>query len=478
MKASSRIAPRGTPGIGIMGSSPDEATLKADERPAARLGDGLWLRVFLSTGSTLHRLPAAGSVVLGRGDAADIVVPDASVSRRHAVISIGPPLMLEDLSSQNGTRHGDKQLVPGEQRAFAAGDILELGTVPAVVQAVGTPCSTAMVSPEPPEDAHGAHAAESSMDRLHRLVDRVAPSVINVLLLGETGVGKERLAETVHRRSGRLQKPFLRINCAALPDSLLESELFGHEKGAFTGASQTRAGLLETADGGTVFLDEIGETSQALQAKLLRAIEHSEIMRVGGRHPVRIDVRFISATNRDLKTEVAQDRFRRDLYFRLAGISLHIPPLRQRPSEIPELARAFLVEFCGGLQRAVPRISDQALEHLQRYDWPGNIRELRNVAHQAALLCDGDLVLPEHLPPELLEASASVASPGSEPSRRLLRPDREQIIDALSRCGGNQTEAAQLLQVSRRTLVYRLKELDIPRPRNKAAPGSPVPKSK
>jgi DNA-binding NtrC family response regulator len=190
-------------------------------------------------------------------------------------------------------------------------------------------------------------------------------------------------------------------------------------------------------------------------------------MRVGGRHPVRIDVRFVSATNRDLKAEIAKDRFRRDLYFRLAGITLQIPPLRERPGEIAALAASFLVEICRSLGRPVPRISDEALDRMRRYDWPGNIRELRNVAHQAVLLCEGVVVRPEHLPPELIEASA-LAAPGSEPPRKLLALDRERIIDALSRCGWNQTEAAQLLQVSRRTLVYRLKELDIPRPRSKA----------
>jgi pSer/pThr/pTyr-binding forkhead associated (FHA) protein len=350
-----------------MRTSTDEVTLKADERSAAPLDEGLWLRVFLPTGSALHRLPAAGAVVIGRGDTADVVIPDASVSRRHAVISVGPPLLLEDLSSQNGTRHGEKQLAAGEKRAFAPGDILEVGSVLAVVQAVEA--SSALQTDgrseheaAVPEGRQGetVRAPEDSMERLRRFVDRVAPSSINVLLLGETGVGKERLAEAIHHRSGRAQKPFVRINCAALTESLLESELFGHEKGAFTGATQTQAGLLETADGGTVFLDEIGETSQALQAKLLRAIEQREIMRVGGRHPVRIDVRFVSATNRDLKAEVGKDRFRRDLYFRLAGISLHIPPLRERPWEIADLARLFLVEICRGLGRSAPLISDQA----------------------------------------------------------------------------------------------------------------------
>jgi DNA-binding NtrC family response regulator len=175
---------------------------------------------------------------------------------------------------------------------------------------------------------------------------------------------------------------------------------------------------------------------------------------------------------------VAKDRFRRDLYFRLAGISLQIPPLRERPWEIADLANQFLVEICRGLDRPAPGISDQALDHMRRHDWPGNIRELRNVAHQAVLLCEGDLVLPEHLPVELIEASSSAAAPGADPSRKMCPLDREQIIDALSRCGWNQTEAAQLLQVSRRTLVYRLKELDIPRPRSKAAVESPASKRK
>jgi DNA-binding NtrC family response regulator len=567
-----------------MRTSTDEATVKAEERSAAPLGEGLWLRVFLPTGSTLHRLPAAGALVIGRGDTADIVIPDASVSRRHATIAIGPPLVLEDLASQNGTRHGEKKLAAGEKRVFAPGDILELGVVLAVVQAIeassfaervsdhralraqlASACAAAasqpfalacvvaedrasigvvanyltrrlrepdlIAQPDPmtfelmlramsssdatalvqqarqhleeagmkvrvgvacwPQDGRDADAlqaaarpgrepvargrqemtvrgATDSMERLRRFTDRVAPSSINVLLLGETGVGKERLAETIHHRSGRAHMPFVRINCAALTESLLESELFGHEKGAFTGATQTKAGLLETADGGTVFLDEIGETSQGLQAKLLRAIEQREIMRVGGRHPVRVDVRFVSATNRDLKSEVANERFRRDLYFRLAGISLQIPPLRERPWEIAELARLFLAEICGGLGRLPPALSDQVLDYMRHHDWPGNIRELRNVVHHAVLLCDGDRILPEHLPLELLETNSS-AAPSVEQPRNVLTLDRGQIIDALSRCGWNQTEAAQVLHVSRRTLVYRLKALDIHRPGSKAA---------
>ena len=230
----------------------------------------------------------------------------------------------------------------------------------------------------------------------------MARANINVLLLGETGVGKEVLARAIHAHSPRSKGPFLGINCAALAESLLESELFGSEKGAFTGAL-ARPGLFEAAGGGTVFLDEIGELPLGTQAKLLRVLEERKVTRLGSTRHASIDVRFVSATNRDVEADSRQGRLRPDLYFRLNGVALTIPPLRDRPREIDALAASFLSAACQDLERtSPPAISPAALELLRRHAWPGNIRELRNVIERAAVMCTESTILPEHLPPSLL----------------------------------------------------------------------------
>jgi two-component system response regulator AtoC len=319
---------------------------------------------------------------------------------------------------------------------------------------------------------------DPAMRSLHQLATRAAAGNISVLLLGETGCGKEIFAETIHRRSPRAGKPFLRLNCAALAETLLESELFGHEKGSFSGAAQTKPGLLETAEGGTVFLDELGEMPLSLQAKLLRVIEDRTVMRVGGLKARSIDVRFVSATNRDLEAQSARGAFRADLYYRLNGMTLMIPPLRERPSEIEALAQLFLARAAAELARPAPMLSADAVARLRAYVWPGNIRELRNMMERAALLCNGHIVTLEQLPLEKMRNGfASPRSPDSTttPTSPLslvgdLRPesdDRARIIAALEQCAGNQTHAARLLGISRGTLVTRLAEYNLPRPRKR-----------
>jgi two-component system response regulator AtoC len=313
------------------------------------------------------------------------------------------------------------------------------------------------------------------MVAIHELARRAAAGTISVLLLGETGAGKEVLADVVHRHSRRAGA-FLRINCAAFTESLLESELFGHERGAFSGAHQTKPGLLETADGGSVFLDEIGEMPLGLQAKLLRVIEERRVTRVGAVKPRDLDVRFIAATNRDLEVEVDAGRFRRDLLYRLNGVTLTIPPLRQRPSEIAELARRFLARTAARHGRPAPRLSHDAVRVLCEHRWPGNIRELVNVIERAVIVCGaGDEIRPEHLAPskraagnEAVELAPAIAASSVAP---LFEPvdaaaERERIVRALEHCAGNQTHAARLLGVSRGTLIARLKQHNIPRPRS------------
>jgi transcriptional regulator with PAS, ATPase and Fis domain len=346
---------------------------------------------------------------------------------------------------------------------------------------------------------------DEAMLELRKLVERVAVGNLSVLILGETGVGKELLAESVHRLSRRAEGPFVRLNCAALSDTLLESELFGHERGAFTGAVQAKQGLLETAVGGTVFLDEVGELPLSTQVKLLRVLEERQVLRVGALKPKAIDVRFVAATNRDLEAECRRGTFREDLYFRLNGISLSVPPLRERAAEIPALAEAFIVRACHDARRRKAVLDERALQLLQQYSWPGNVRELRNAIERACLLCGEDGVIRlEHLPVEKMRSTfistrtsalaaqpePEVAAPPAAPpapatshdepeewapvvTERARAPvqqeldalERKRIAEALEQCSGNQTRAAKLLGFSRRTLVNRLEQYKLPRPR-------------
>jgi DNA-binding NtrC family response regulator len=315
-----------------------------------------------------------------------------------------------------------------------------------------------------------------AMKQLFEVVDRIAVGTINVLVTGETGVGKEVVAAAIHERSPRAAKTYLMLNCAAFTETLLESELFGHEKGAFTGATEAKPGLLEAAQGGTVFLDEVGELPMATQVKLLRVLEERAVRRVGSLKARPIDVRFVTATNRDLEAEVVAGRFRQDLYFRVGGVTLLVPPLRSRPEEIEPLARRFVATSAKQLGRKPPALSKAALALLAGYRWPGNIRELRNVMERAVLLCAGPTIEPEHLPREKLAALWVTPPAAGAPAPAAAAPapastggdaERQRIIDALAECGGNQTRAAKLLGISRRTLLYRLDAMAIARPQKK-----------
>jgi DNA-binding NtrC family response regulator len=331
----------------------------------------------------------------------------------------------------------------------------------------------------------GAIVRDPRMREVYRLAEKAAGRDINVLILGETGVGKEILAQTIHRASKRAERPFLSLNCGGVSESLRESELFGYERGAFTDAKTGKPGLLEMADGGTIFLDEIGEMSLSVQAMLLRAIETKQVMRIGGVRAKAIDVRFVAATNRDLVQEIREKRFRSDLYYRLNQISLEIPPLRERRSEIRPLAEAFIAELAGGAARA-PRLGEEAVRLLESHAWDGNIRELRNVMNRALVLCDGDTIEPEHLPLETIRGSAAprpasafieqlgrgdvagTQAPSiSTPAQALSEEERaeyDRIVAALQAEVGNQTRAARRLGMSRSTLLTRLDDLGIPRP--------------
>jgi len=493
------------------------------------------LVVYTRQQSRLYPLFSGTVLGLGRGTENQVQIEDISVSRLHARLHIGEHVEIEDLGSANGTtlvralrqRQNNEEtdassnfrVTAGIRAVMVPGDVLRVGGVIVVLQRKGR---TSIPAPSPSSRVAGpAILVDSEMRRVYDLAARAAASDISVLILGETGVGKEVMAETIHRRSPRADAPFLRLNCAALPESLLEGELFGHERGAFTGAHATKQGLIESTDHGTVFLDEIGELPLGTQAKLLRVLEERTVLRLGSTKSKQVDVRFVTATNRDLSREVRAGRFRGDLYYRISGIVMRVPPLRHRRAEIQPLAAHFLRQFCARSNQPEPLLNPDAVEVLCSYDWPGNVRELRNVMERAALLTtDGQIhrehvLLEPNIPDDELadaddfEAITKVSmgldprtrqlndpyrfsdpqrSPPNVPMQRPSLPEpapistienaafgpfaeiegeseRDRIIRALESCGGNQTRAAKLLGVSRRTLINRLEQFQLPRPK-------------
>jgi len=299
-----------------------------------------------------------------------------------------------------------------------------------------------------------------AMQEVKRMITKVASSEASVLLLGESGTGKELVARAIHQGSGRAQETFVAVNCAAIPGELLESELFGHHKGSFTGAVKDHTGKFSQADGGTIFLDEVGELPIELQPKLLRVLQEREVQPVGG-NPRRIDVRVVAATNLDLQAAVAEGRFREDLYYRLAVIPLQLPALRQRRDDIPLLAKHFIARYGGG---ETVEIEPEALERFCAYDWPGNVRELENSIERILVLRRGEHIGLEDLPPAML-ADADASSAGvlhlPEEGYPLEQIEREAVRLALERCGGNQTRAARFLSIPRHTLIYRMEKYGI-----------------
>ncbi|HUY12479.1 MAG TPA: sigma 54-interacting transcriptional regulator [Terriglobia bacterium] len=293
------------------------------------------------------------------------------------------------------------------------------------------------------------------MQEVYRFIARAAPSSSTVLISGESGTGKELVARALHQHSLRKGKPFVAINCAALTESLLESELFGHEKGAFTGALALKKGKLELADTGTMFLDEIGELAPLLQAKLLRVLQERELDRLGGARPIKVDIRLIAATNRNLADEVTQGRFRQDLYYRLNVVSITMPPLRERREDIPLLASYFAVKHGQKSNRLVKVISPEARACLMNYDWPGNIRELENAIERAVVLGSSEMILPEDLPEALLESQPPSNETNAQYQKGVRDAKKQIILNALEQSGGNYTEAAKLLGV-RATYLHRL----------------------
>jgi transcriptional regulator with GAF, ATPase, and Fis domain len=311
-------------------------------------------------------------------------------------------------------------------------------------------------------DIHHSMVGESkAMREVYGFVSRVAGRDSTVLISGESGTGKELVARAVHMNSARAEKPFVAINCAAITETLLESELFGHERGAFTGAVSQKKGKLEVAEGGTVFLDEIGELAVPMQAKLLRVLQEREFERVGGTRPIKLDVRLIAATNRDLKDESRKGGFRPDLYYRLNVVSLHMPALRERREDIPLLAAFFAAQHGEKVKRHVAGISPQARACLMRYDWPGNVRELENAIERAVVLGSTELILPEDLPDSILEESAASGEPVSALHEGIRDAKKMLIERAIEQANGNYTEAAKILGVHANHLFRLIRTLDM-----------------
>jgi len=495
----------------MAGRGRDDGTLATEEIRAGVRRQRTLLVIGRSAVSA-HALPERGSLVLGRSRRVDLVIDDRSVSRRHARISLeGRRIAIEDLGSANGTRIGH-QPVGGEAVALTPGEPFHLGAVTLVIDGTGDWTGRTGSLPASAQSALGIGplAVIDPMAELEVMAGRLAAGQVSVLIQGETGVGKERMAERIHEMSQRAGGPFVRLNCAAIAESLLESELFGHERGAFTGAHAAKLGLLELARGGTLFFDEVGELPLGLQVKLLRAVEERAVRRVGGIEPRPVDVRYVSATNRELEAEVEAGRFRRDLYYRLAGATLFIPPLRERLGEIRPLADRFLAEAEQAMGRSGTRLSDDAFAWLVEHDWPGNVRELKSSCERAVLLCDDGVLRRGHFqlasrprasgaptdaqpdaqpgavsaPPEARGAAAGTADPDIDTAtdmpaapegdslrdaarREVEAVERRRIQAALEQAGGNQTRAAELLGISRRTLVHRLGAYNLPRPRKR-----------
>ena len=321
------------------------------------------------------------------------------------------------------------------------------------------------------------------MQEIYKMIGQVAPSDVTVLLRGESGTGKELLARAIYQHSLRSNQPFLPVNCAAIPDTLLESELFGHEKGAFTGATSRRIGKLEQCQGGTIFLDEIGDMSLSTQAKLLRVLQERSFERLGGMETIKVDIRFIVATNKDLEEAISNGRFREDLYYRLNVVSIKIPPLRERKEDVPELVSYFIKRFNRELKKGIAGIIPAAMEKITSYGWPGNVRQLENVLKRAMVLCQGEWILEDQLffekgwekretveelgkkPVEdlldILFEELSKVSGASQDLDMISTIERGLILRALQKTKGNQVQAAQLLGINRSTLRGKMERYHI-----------------
>jgi DNA-binding NtrC family response regulator len=462
-------------------------------------------------GSFVAPLPEKTRVTVGRSFNCDITITDPTVSREHLVLHVGTEVQAENQGTNPAVIDG-MSLATGEIRMIASGSVIVLGETTCIFQAMRPRSSRPL--PLFSDDGLPVVVRDAEMHRIFGVVQLVAPTRLGVLILGETGTGKEVVAASIHQHSDRAHRKLVKLNCAALPSSLLERELFGNERGAFTGADERKIGIFEAAAGGTLFLDEVAEMPIATQAKLLRSVETQEVTRVGGVAPIKVDVRIIAATNRPLLSLTERGLFRSDLYYRLNGTTIVLPPLRRRRGEILPLAAQFVRAAAKRANKPVPTLDGLVEEMLLRHDWPGNVRELRNAMDRATALCLGKEIRAEDLPPDLVrevdrisrvpvaEAYApSLPIPPnpapnfagdrvpdsirpvrrSEPagSRRSQLPgeledakgrlEKARILEALAEAHGHQAKAASILGISRRTLINKMVRYQIQRPRGRSA---------
>jgi DNA-binding NtrC family response regulator len=411
--------------------------------------------------------PPRDEIVVGRTFPADVRIDIASLSRQHARFGFANgALTVEDLDSRNGTWLGADRI---DKRKLRSGDQVRLGELTAVVAISRPGIETIPPAREGEEIIEGALVHSSAMRELYQTVQRVADNELPVLILGETGTGKELVARAVHAMGKRAGNQLGVVNCGAIPENLTESILFGHEKGAFTGADRRNKGVFEQSHGGTVFLDEVGEMPLSAQSSLLRVLETKKVCRLGASVEIDVDVRVIAATHCDADAMVKEGTFRRDLLYRLNAITLQVPPLRERPDEIEPLALFFLQQACSEWGRSVEHIDSAAMELLEGYSWPGNIRQLRNVVERGALLCEGDTFRVRDLPGSIAnpQQTADSATPeargeaggGDLPFKDQMDAYEARLIaEAIERTAGNQRAAARLLRMPYRTLVRKVKK--------------------
>jgi DNA-binding NtrC family response regulator len=443
-----------------MASRPATTILRVGERPVAVELRGFSLAVVEGPDAGRQARPTRRGFVVGTHDSSDLVLTDPAVSRHHfRVDAEEQDYVLRDLGSTNGTRVGGVRV---REAALDDGAVIECGATRLRFAYTDEPMRIDLAKQD---DFEGLIGRSVAMRELFALLEKAAPADIPVLIEGETGTGKERVARSVHARSRRAARPFAVFDCAAVPATLIESELFGHEKGAFTGATDRRAGVFERAAGGTVFLDELGELALDLQPKLLRVLESSEVHRVGAQRPIPIDVRVVAATNRDLHAMVASGTFREDLYYRLAVVTLRVPPLRERREDISLLAAHFAREriFAGTGGRAPGW--ETIFEFMRSYDWPGNVRELRNVVERSVIMSD-----PKRLTGDPLDALSELRRAAEPAMRRRVslraardQTEREYLEDLIRSTDGDLDEAARIAEVHRKSLERLLREHGIRR---------------
>jgi DNA-binding NtrC family response regulator len=441
---------------------------------ASLIPDGTaWVVVQSGDGAGRPVVIGADPLVVGSDPTCGIVIDDPHVSRKHAEISrTGEGVLLRDLGSRNGTFVGR---IAVKEVTLTSGAEIRLGTTLMRFELGGEQGRLGRLARAPIRDEEIAHVpgrfgravgSSAAMRRLFALLARLAPTELTLTLIGETGTGKDVLARAVHDASRRADEPFVVFDCGAVAPSLIESELFGHEKGAFTGAVGDRRGAFERAHGGTLFLDEIGELSIDLQPKLLRALEQRSVRRVGGSDDLRVDVRIVAATNRDLEEQVRKRVFREDLFFRLMAAIVHVPPLRERKEDLPELVGLFVTDAGKQLD-----LSPDTLEVLRSYDWPGNVRELRNVIASAMALADGPTLEPRHFavfrPQRRQGAPTPTPNPDSSQitatGQTLEQMERAAIEQALQQAGGNRTKAARALGIASSTLYEKIRRYGLNR---------------